>query len=152
VGELVPVIVIDTREQQPLPVDPHITGTLQTGDYSILGCEHMFSVERKSVEDIVSSVIHDRDRFERELHRLRGFRFKRILITGTEDDITLHRYTSKANPKSVLQSLLAFEVRYEVPVVWGGPPERCALLIQSWAFWFAREIKAAAKHLSEVEA
>jgi hypothetical protein len=85
-----PSIIIDTREQQPLVFQtlPATRGTLQTGDYSILGAEEHFAVERKSLEDLASSSAGpNRERFERELHRLRGYRFKRLLSVGTEQDI-----------------------------------------------------------------
>ena len=49
-----PVIIIDTREQIPwefrdLPTEP---GTLDTGDYSVSGLEHLIAVERKSLDDL----------------------------------------------------------------------------------------------------
>ncbi len=118
----VPTIIIDTREQTPLTFTrfPSERGTLQSGDYSIRGLENLFSIERKVPGDLVQSVTRERDRFERELHRLRGFDFARFLIVGTEQDILDHNYRSKAAPKAVLNSLRAFEVRYRVPVVWAG--------------------------------
>ena len=50
-GELAgaePVVVINTREQDPLPFDRLKTrgGTLITGDYSVAGLESLFAVER----------------------------------------------------------------------------------------------------------
>ncbi len=142
-------IIIDSREQTPL----HFTqieserGTLQTGDYSIQGLEHLFSVERKSLDDCAASVSRERARFERELHRLRGFRFKRLLIVGSRADIEVGRYRSKVSPKAVLASLAAFEVRYDVPVVFAPTPEDAARLIESWAHWFCRQIAKDAEPL-----
>lgn len=101
--------------------------------------EHLFSVERKSIQDLVGSVISGRDHFERELHRLRGFDFARLLIIGTEQDICDHRYRSRAAPTAVLHSLNAFEVRYRVPVVWAGDEATAARLIERWSYWFCRE-------------
>lgn len=144
-----PVIVVDTREQDPLPVEPQIGGSLTSGDYSILGCEHLFAVERKSISDLVGSVIQGRERFERELHRLRGFRFKRLLIEGTFLAVENHGYISKADPKAVLHSLAAFEARYDVPVVFGADRDRCARLVEKWAYWFAREVLQDAETLKK---
>ena len=58
-GELanrLPVIVCDTREQEPLPIRrlPVVRAGLYTGDYSLAGLETVFAVERKSIPDIVS--------------------------------------------------------------------------------------------------
>lgn len=85
-----PVVLIDSREQDPLKFE-HLESrvcALQTGDYSLLGASDSFSVERKTICDFVGCCVGDnRDRFARELHRLRGFHFKRLLIVGTEADI-----------------------------------------------------------------
>ena len=141
-----PVIIIDTREQEPLDFRhlPSLRGTLYTGDYSFVGGEHHFAVERKSIPDLVASVTHERERFERECHRLRGFHFKRLVVTGTEAEVERGEYRSKANPKSVLHSLWAFEVRYDIPVVW-LKPAAAARQIEKWAYWMWREIELVAE-------
>ena len=59
----------------------------------------------------------NRVRFERALHRLRGFRFKRLLIVGSEAQILQGQYHPNIAPKAVLGTLSAFEVRYDLPVV-----------------------------------
>ena len=141
------VIVTDTREQEPLKFVhlPTVTGTLTSGDYSVVGLESLFSVERKSVADIVASVTSGRERFERELIRLRGYRFRRLAIIGSEDEVVEHiekikkRYKSKANPAGVLGSIRAFEQRYEVPVVWFATPAEAAEQIEVWAYYAVRE-------------
>ena len=47
----------------------------------------------------------NRSRFERELHRLRGYRFKRLLVVGDETDILEGRYFPGLNSKAVFSSL-----------------------------------------------
>jgi DNA excision repair protein ERCC-4 len=142
-------IIIDSREQTPLEFTrlPSIRGTLQSGDYSVAGLEHLFAVERKSLDDLAMSVTTERERFERELHRLRGFHFKRLLIVGTREDIENHTYRSKAKPNAILASLSAFECRYDIPVVFAANAVSAAQSIESWAYWFAREIRKAAEAL-----
>lgn len=118
-AELKPVVLIDSGKQTPLPITrlPCITGALLTGDYSIAGLEHLFSVERKSVADLVSCCCaSSRERFEHELHRLRGFRFKRLLVVGLRAEIEQGRYRSNIRPASVLGSLAAWECRVELPL------------------------------------
>src|SRR3984893_2848677 len=98
-----PVVVCDTREQEPLVFTrfTSVRGTLQTGDYSIVGLTDLFAVERKSTNDLVSCCMgENRSRFERELHRLRGYRFKRLLVVGSRGEIELQRYHSRISPKS----------------------------------------------------
>lgn len=105
VGDIRPTIVADSREQAPLPIDrlPVIRAGLYSGDYGIAGLEDLFAVERKSIADLVSCCAGpNRDRFERELHRLRGFRFKRLLIIGQRGQVERGEYQSKITPASVL--------------------------------------------------
>jgi hypothetical protein len=82
----------------------------------------------------------NRERFERELHRLRGFRFKRLLVIGTEADIIQGNYRSKINPKSVMATLGAFETRFDCPVVFSPTPQNAAQQIERWVLYFVREL------------
>jgi len=144
-----PTLIVDTREQDPLPLRrfPTIRGTLTSGDYSVSGLEDLFAIERKSVPDLVASVTVERERFERELHRLRGFRFARLLIVGARAEVEQHRYRSRTTPRAVLHSLAAFEARF-VPVVWIAIPEEAAAQVEAWAYWFTREILKAAESIA----
>ena len=53
-----PLIIIDNREQTPLTFQHFSSrrGTLQSGDYSLAGHEGRFTVERKSVADLIGSL------------------------------------------------------------------------------------------------
>src|SRR5258708_32244549 len=138
-----PVIVVDTREIQALSFSrlQSVRKMLTTGDYSVRGLEQLFAVERKSITDLASCCLgQNRERFSRELHRLRGFRFKRLLIVGSEEDIYRCRYHSSISPKAVLATLAAFEVRYDCAVVFRSSPEVAARQIASWAFSVSREM------------
>lgn len=135
-----PTIVVDTREQTPLPIaGPTVRGTLTSGDYSFIGGEHHFSIERKSLADIVQSLTTERDRFIRELERLRGYRFARLLIVGEPADLAAGRYRPQAKPSAMVNSLHSIEARF-LPVVWAPTPQAAAELVSRWAFWFARDI------------
>ncbi len=143
-----PVLVVDTREQAPLSFAHFATepGTLYSGDYSLRGAESLFAIEYKgSLEDLVTCLSRERARFERELLRLRGYRFARLLIVGSRAAVEAHSYRSQMLPKAVLASLDAFEARYGVPVVWTATREAAALQIETWAHWFHREVLKAAE-------
>jgi ERCC4-type nuclease len=138
-----PVIVVDSREQTPLCFTnlQVVTGSLYSGDYSIRCLGDSFAVERKSIDDFANCCLaSNRERFEHELHRLRGFRFKRLLIVGTREDIAAGRYYSRIAPKAVLATLGAFEVRFDLPIVFAETTESAALAIERWAFYFSREV------------
>jgi ERCC4-type nuclease len=147
-GPFLPTLVIDTREQTPLvPLRlPYVRAGLQSGDYSVLGLESEFAVERKSIADLVAccksgtrAAEGERERFERELHRLRGYLFARLLVVGTLGAIKAGAYRSEIAPTAVLNSLQSWQVTYRVPVVFCWPSEAAAEQVEDWAYWYARK-------------
>ena len=54
--------------------------TLKSGDYSIRGYESRVTIERKSRGDWLSSITHDRPRFEREMERFAEFDYAAVVI------------------------------------------------------------------------
>lgn len=143
-----PLIVVDTREKTPLTIAaPSVRGTLVSGDYSFRGAEHLFSVERKElIGDLVPSLTSDRDRFTRELERLRGYRFARLLIIGSPADLAAGNSRSQANPTAMVNSLHSIEARF-LSVVWASSPAAGAELVSRWAFWFARDMLRTAEEI-----
>jgi DNA excision repair protein ERCC-4 len=125
-----PVIVCDTREQEPLVFTRlrSVRGTLTTGDYGILGAEHAAAIERKIIDDLVAYCGPERERFKRELQRMRGYPFRRLVIVGSRADIEAGRYRSQMKPRAVLASLSAFEVRYDLPIYYFPDPRPPHLL------------------------
>ncbi len=120
-----------------------VRGTLTTGDYSVAGLQDLFSIERKAVSDLVDCCMgENREQFERELHRLRGYRFKRLLVVGSEAEILAGHYQSNIKPNAVLATVCAFEV-YDLPVVFVSTARAGGRLVERWAFYFARETLAA---------
>ena len=81
-------IIRDTREQDgftfidgfdPAPIVTD--GTLATGDYSLAGFEAAgITVERKSLQDLVGVLGHGRERFERELARMRAYAVAAVVV------------------------------------------------------------------------
>jgi DNA excision repair protein ERCC-4 len=135
-------ILIDTREQTPLVFTRLSSerGTLPTGDYSIRGLETRFAIERKSIPDLVACCCGaNRERFEAELVRLRGYDFRRLLIVGAPAEISTARYRSSIAPRAVWATLHAFEVRYGLPFVFALTPDEAAMRVEQWAVWYWRE-------------
>ena len=148
-SEIRPTVAVDNREQQPLKFTrlPSTKATLYTADYSFIGGELLFGVERKTVSDLIGCVTNARDRFEKELNRMRGLRFKRLLVIGSKAEIERGNFRSKVAPRAVLSSLSAWECRFDVPVVFSPNPIEAALTVESWVYWAAREICQAANTL-----
>ena len=132
-------IRVDTREQMPYRFTPGVctveVGTLRVGDYSIVGAETRIALERKSLQDYVGSITHGRDRFLRELEKLRRFEFAAIIVEGSIEDLRLERYRSTAGAASILGTTWARFCRY-VPIVFAGDrvAAQCATegLLRRW--------------------
>ena len=80
-----PVIVIDSREQAPFEFTTlrARVDKLDTGDYSVYGLEHLVCVERKSLPDLLGCCGRERERFVRELQRMKAYRFRMLIIEAT---------------------------------------------------------------------
>ena len=110
-------IKIDTREQKPYSfTSASETGTLAVGDYSLSGLEDHIAIERKSLDDLIGCLTHDRERFEKELHKARALDYFALVIEGSLSDIVNGRYRSEMLPKAAVQSLMAFSIRYRLPI------------------------------------
>ncbi len=97
-----PRIVVDTREQRPYSFPGSVRKALPAGDYSIEGRESSFAIERKSLEDWVSTVLRSRKRFARELAKLKEYDFAAVVIEGSLSDICGGRYRSEIAPAALL--------------------------------------------------
>ncbi len=120
---------MDTREQLPYDFQGYtgvevIRAGLPAGDYSIPGAEHLAAVERKSLDDLIGCLLaKQRDRFERELARLRPYHVAAVVVEASWEDIARGRYTSNMHPQAALQSTLALQVRYSIPFMMCGSRE-----------------------------
>ena len=109
-------VVIDTREQLPYEFEDSITRTLQTGDYSIFGYENQITVERKSKADAYGSIGRGRTRFIKELERLSEIDYSAIVVEASLSNFVEPPRFSQLNPKSAINSLLAWSIRYGVHI------------------------------------
>jgi len=117
-------IIVDTREQEPYSFDPRLAGAvrraLPAGDYSIEGLEGIVAVERKTLDDFVSTVIHSRSRFREELRKLGGYRAACVVVEAGLQDVLRKRYRGEAHPNAVLGSALSIILDFRVPVFFCG--------------------------------
>lgn len=116
-------IVQDSREQTPLSFHNFrgietVRQGLKTGDYSVQGYESEICFERKSVQDLVGTLIGGHERFLREMERMRDFKAKYILIEHSPEILytycVKHGWGYKFN--TIIQSLLAYACHYHVRV------------------------------------
>lgn len=120
-------LLVDNREKSPYQFQGGLYGDvvvttvkLETGDYSVKGCENFVACERKSIADLIQSISSGRERFERELMRSRSLEAFCVVIEGTWSQIASGQYRSQMTPLSATQTLLAFSVRYRCNFLFAG--------------------------------
>lgn len=115
------VIVQDTREQNGLFKEGQcVIATLHTGDYSIQGCEETFSIERKSLADLFSTLSGGHDRFKKEIARSLELEYFAIVVEGSWTSMvgkTFHGAKYSKMPGSVIAKIITtIHIKYKVPV------------------------------------
>lgn len=134
-------IVIDTREKKPyeFPAQPTVRKELSVGDYTLEGYEGTFSVERKSLDDLATSLGSDRLRFENEIRRANGYANRNsddnplpgtkpdnplkefvVVIEADRPDVAEYtnakycpNYYSKIHPASVIGTVREWPLKYD---------------------------------------
>ena len=148
------VIVTDSREQ----VNGHVLGyfdkykiahtsrKLDTGDYSVMIGDTTFEtdvcIERKaSIDEIAGNFTASRQRFEDEFMRAKASDLKVFLLIEncTWQDILSHNYVSQLKPQSLMASLLAWQVRFNVTLIF-CQPEQTGQIIHGILHYWLREV------------
>lgn len=118
-----PTVVVDSAEHMGYRFERFsnwFAGTihkrLPIGDYTLLGMEEEVIVERKTVPDLVNSIIQDRKDFIEKCERLSKFRKKCLVVEGSLSDVKTPYEDSQAHPNAVFGSLLAAQERWNIPV------------------------------------
>lgn len=115
---------------------------LRTGDYTIKGYEHHFTVERKSLNDLVNTLIHDRERFMREvIDRMSMFAFRGMVVEASEYEIMSPYNFSAANPRSVENTLETLQMPpTNVHVFCNRDRRMCAWKVAKWGQAFIHRV------------
>lgn len=142
-------IITDSGEQRPYSFGyPMETGTLRVGDYSIRGLEDHIAIERKAIDDLIGCLTKGRDRFERELHQGRALNYFALVIEASLGDLANGKYKSRMLPKSAVQSLLAFSIRYSLPIFFCENRGYGQRVTESLLIKFVEEIEKTLKKLT----
>jgi len=128
-------VIVDSREKLPLDLGDFrtIPGTLVTGDYSLKGMENQVAVERKSIQDLVQCLGHERERFFKEVHRLRGMTSKMILVEGSELDIRKKNFRGNIEISSLLSSIVRIQ-ELGVPIHYAHNREYAADILRRFLY------------------
>lgn len=113
-------VIVDSREQLPYNFRDAVVKGLRAGDYSILGFEDRVAVERKTLADAYTSLGRHRARFEKELELLSMMSYAAVIIEATLEDFLKGAPYSQLNPKAAVNSLIAWSVRFRLPIFFAG--------------------------------
>ncbi len=135
-----PVLLVDTREQNPLDFAPYenwFSGikkkALKLGDYSIAGLEDTCVVERKCLSDLVSSCSTNRSVFVKRLKRMAQLPHRLLVITSALSEVKSD-YGHGGNPNRVTQSLIAILAGLQVPFICTETHELGAEIVASYLY------------------
>jgi DNA excision repair protein ERCC-4 len=133
------IAIRDTREQLPLDLAPLAVevGSLVTGDYSVKGLEHVVSIERKSLTDLLGCIGMERERFDREVMRLLAYPVRCIVVEATWSDLEQGDWRSKVTAAAVVGSVLGW-IAAGVPVILAGDHARAGRYVSRLLFTAAR--------------
>jgi len=122
-------VVADSREQQPYKFEgllanadqkhavikvPVERRALEVGDYSIHGMTDLITIERKSKEDLYSSISQRRENFEQRLKKMcLEYTIAFVVVEAGWDDLLLNppKHT-QFNPKSLSRTIDAWMIRW----------------------------------------
>jgi len=119
------VALIDSREQNPWCLDPLDCkiASLPTGDYSLEGLADLVVIERKSLGDLLGVIGADRERFEKEMQRMMGFRHRVVVIEASWQELEAGDYRSKVAPAAACGTIAAWTGRFQVGFHFAGNRE-----------------------------
>ena len=115
-----------------------IIGTLSTGDYSLDFMKNQISAERKSINDLAQSLVNtNRERFFKEIVRLRGFKFRYLIIESESGQISSNCYKSRVHSNAILGSLA--RIAMDVNIIFGVSRKEAAYMLGKIFFFHAQD-------------
>ncbi len=143
------MVIRDTREKEgfgwtfPKQAEtkkpPRCNGTiiqkLDTGDYSIIGYEHLLCIERKDDFSELWTNYSNRSVFEDEMQRMTKFKYRYILIeTGLSKDhfdLSPCNFTKSVPGRAVISWIIQLSLEYNVHII---PVGECGISYTSLIF------------------
>lgn len=138
------VVITDTREQKNQHIldyfmenkIPYKTERLKTADYSFclpnyshLELDGAILVEKKnSLDEICGNFTKERERFAREFERIQSEHIHLVIENATWKKVLNGSYRSQLNPKSLMASMITWNIRYNCPIWFVGVDESPALI------------------------
>lgn len=154
------IILVDTNE----PKEGHLGlflkrfswewSNLYSGDYGLKGFSEegnqMVIYERKTLSDLIGSIIPSTERgedFNHEMERFRAFRSRGILVEACEPEIEAGNYRSALNPNAASSLIDKISARHGTQIYWCGDKEGAARRLERLVWLFALDITNQARKL-----
>lgn len=161
-------ILADTREQKWKHIRwaldnagcPVERGKLDQGDYTafvpmsafpgfqdvpgLYSLQDEVVIERKAnLDEIAGNFTTGRERFEREFIRAKSKGVKVFLVIENANwaDVLSHNYRSQLSPKSLMGSLLSWQAKYNVTIVFCRPEETARILYSTLYYWLKARLE-----------
>ncbi len=123
-----PIVLIDTREKSPFDftrfpnwISDQKRQKLNVGDYSIEGMEKLLVIERKTLTDLITTLMQQRSRFFKMCQQMTKYRWRALIVEASYADIKSQydeEYNTDAHPNAVSGTLDAIEARFGIPVIY----------------------------------
>ncbi|MBW1794827.1 MAG: hypothetical protein JRJ38_10420 [Deltaproteobacteria bacterium] len=117
-----PTVIIDSSERMGYTFcrfSNWFAGTvkkrLKHGDYSIQGMEEQISIERKTLPDLVGSIIFKRKQFIKNMEQFSNLKKKCVVIEASFSEVKSLYSESNAHPNAVVGSLIAIQEKWDIP-------------------------------------
>lgn len=89
---------------------------LRTGDYSLKGYEKKITIERKTLNDYVQTIIHRQKNFKKELQRMKNMDYAIIIVEADWSDLLNKKYNCNAKPSSVMGLTISIIINWQIPI------------------------------------
>jgi ERCC4-type nuclease len=145
-----PVVLIDSRERYPFNfnrfpnwIADQKKQKLNVGDYSVQGMEDLLTIERKSLSDLITTLMQQRPRFFRLCEKMTEYRWRALFVEASYEEIKspYGEYTL-AHPNAVSGTLDALEAKFGIPVVYASRHQELAeekaasWLSKHFTYWY----------------
>ena len=150
-----PVVIVDSREQTPFDfseypnwIQEEKKQKLKVGDYSVEGMEDLLVIERKSLPDLITTLMQHRSRFFKLCDKMMQYRWKALLVEASYEDIKSpydEDLNTLAHPNAVSGTLDALEARYGIPVIYTSryrplaEEKAASWLSKHFTYWYLEE-------------
>jgi DNA excision repair protein ERCC-4 len=118
-------VLCDSREQRPFPFPEGVTierTTLGEADYSTPMLIDRVRIERKSGTDLATTLTFGRERFDREVERLKRFPHRLVIVEADLGDFFQGRIQTRMHPNALVGSLASLYARHGIPTIFAHSP------------------------------